>query len=115
MVAASSSATVRAARSGADGAAAAEAVRGKRARYRAHKNPACPLVPFVVESLGRVSDEALGLLRAVAPTSGPDRSLVLGSALQELSVLVQTRLAEQLSSAELGCQVSSRAASRRGA
>ena len=83
------------------GLAALEMVRAKRARYRPEDNVHAALVPFVVESLGRVSAEARALIRSLAP-DGPDRSVVIRSALQDLAVLVQTRLAEQLLSAEAG-------------
>ena len=94
------SATVRAKRATTDGAAADDAVRGKRARYPPHKNPGQPLVPFAVEALGRVSNEAADLLRSLAPTDKQTRSVVLRQAKQSLSVLIQTRLVDLLLSAE---------------
>jgi len=96
------SATDRARRAAKDGTAAADAVRGKHSRYKAEKSPATPLVPFVFEALGRVSPEAHALLRSLAPVDLANRSRVLRHALQSISVLVQTRLAEQLLSAESG-------------
>ena len=78
----------------------------KQRKYPAAKSPATPLVPFVVESLGRLSEPALGLLRSVAPVAEAAgagvRTRELQSAQQELSALVQIRLAEQLLSAEVG-------------
>ena len=100
--AATSCAVNRAKRAGTDGAAAADAVRAKRSKYPAAKSPGTPLVPFAVEALGRLSPEAQGLLNAVAPADKQVRSQVLRSAKQTLSVLVQTRLAELLLSAERG-------------
>ena len=64
--------------------------------------PATPMVPFVVEALGRLSPEAHALLGAVAPADKKVRSQVLRTAKQTLSVLVQTGLAELLLSAEPG-------------
>ena len=84
------------------GAAAADAVRGKRSKYPAAKSPSTPLVPFAVEALGRLSPEAQGLLNALAPADKKVRSQVLRTAKQTLSVLVQTRHAELLLSAEPG-------------
>lgn len=81
--------------------AAADMVARKRRRYKPEKNPGVGLVPFVIETLGRVSPEAQALLRAMAP-SDERRSTVLRDARQTLAVLVQTRLAEQLLSAEAG-------------
>ena len=100
VAASSESSRLRGQRSAKDGCAAADAVRGKHSKYPADKLPGCPLVPFVVESLGRLSTPAHDLLRSVAPEDQASRSRVLASALQTLSVLVQTRLAEQLLSAE---------------
>ena len=68
----------------------------------AAKSPATPMVPFVVEALGRPSPEAHGLLGAVAPADKKVRSQVLRTAKQTLSVLVQTGLVELLLSAEPG-------------
>jgi hypothetical protein len=102
--ASTSSDRLRAQRAATDGAAAADGVRGKRSRYRAEKHPECPMVAFVVEALGRLSDDAQTLLRSVAPSANAagsgTRSRVLRQATQALSVLVQGRLAEQLLSAQ---------------
>ena len=59
-------------------------------------------MPFVVEALGRLSTDAEDLLRALAPvdTSKQTRSVVLRRAKQSLSVVIQTRLADLLLSAE---------------
>ena len=84
-----------------DGCAAATAVTGKRNRYKPAAYPGASLVPFVVEALGRPSDEAASLLQALAPKDG-SRSQVLGAAYQSLSVVVQTRLAELLLSSKAG-------------
>ena len=77
-------------------------VRSKRSKYPQHKSPATPMVPFVVEALGRLSPEAHALLATVAPADKKVRSQVLRTAKQTLSVLVQTGLAELLLSAEPG-------------
>jgi hypothetical protein len=58
-----------------------------------------------VEALGRLSTEALGLIRSVVPSAESiglgARSKEMKDALQTLSVLVQTRHAELLLSAEV--------------
>ena len=100
--AATSSAVNLAKRASAAGAAAGDMVRTKRSKYPAAKSPATPMVPFVVEALGRLSPEANDLLNAVAPADQKVRSKVLRTAKQTLSVLVQTGLAELLLSAEPG-------------
>ena len=100
--AATSSAANRAKRAETDGAAAADMVRAKRGKYPQEASPTTPMVPFVVEALGRLSPEAHGLLTAVAPADKKVRSQVLRTAKQTLSVLVQTGLAELLLSAEPG-------------
>ena len=82
------SARSRAAR---DGAAAARAEDGKRVRY-----PGPELVPFAVEALGRPGRAAVSFLRSLAPAEPEQRSAVLGSAWQSLSVLLQTENAELL-------------------
>ena len=82
--------------------AASDMVRSKNSKYPQHKSPAAPMVPFVVEALGRLSPEAHGLLAAIAPADKKVRSQVLRTAKQTLSVLVQTGLAELLLSAEPG-------------
>ena len=84
-----------------DGRAAASRVNDKRSRYKAADYPGAALIPFVVEALGRPSEEAETLLQSLAPRDAT-RSVVLGSAYQTLSVLVQTRLAELLLAAEAG-------------
>ena len=90
----------RAKRAATDGAAADDMVRTKRSRYPPHKNPGCPMVPFVVEALGRLSPGAEDLLRALAPVDKQTRSVVLRRAKQSSSVVVQTRPADLLLSAE---------------
>ena len=100
--AATTAAAALAARAGTDGAAAADTARSKRTKYPPAKSPHTPLVPFVVEALGRLSPEAHGLLGAAAPEDKQVRSQVLRTAKQTLSVLVQTGLAEQLLSAAAG-------------
>ena len=100
--AATTSAQNRAKRAGEDGAAARDMVRSKIAKYPPAKSPNTPMVPFVVEALGRVSPEAQGLLSALAPADKQLRSVALRRAKQTLSVLVQTRLADLLLSAEAG-------------
>ena len=95
-----STAVARAKCAATDGAAAADMVRAKRARYPAHKNPGCPMVPFAVEALGRLSLEAEDLLRSLSPVDKQTRSVVLRRAKHSLAVVIQTRLADLLLSAE---------------
>ena len=97
---ASTMSAARTKRAATDGAAADDMVRTKRSRYPPHKNPGCPMVPFVVEALGRLSPGAEDLLRALAPVDKQTRSVVLRRAKQSLSVVIQTRLADLLLSAE---------------
>ena len=52
-----------------DGAAAEIAARGKRRDY-----PQCTVVPFVIEDHGRIGEEALRLIRLIAPTEASERS-----------------------------------------
>ncbi len=59
------------------------------------------MVPFIIESLGRPSREAVAFLRAVAPADPAKRASVLAEAWQSISINTQTRLAELLISAEL--------------
>ena len=58
------------------------------------------MVPFAVEALGRLSLEAEDLLRSLSPVDKQTRSVVLRRAKQSLSVVIQTRLADLLLSAE---------------
>ena len=72
--AATSSVANRAKRAETDGEAAADMVRAKQTKYPPEKSPTTPLVPFVVEALGRLSPQAHGLLNAVAPADKKVRS-----------------------------------------
>ena len=84
-----------------DGRAAARYVAAKRRRYPPGDNPGEALVPFIIEALGRPSEEAVAFLRALAPHGPSTRTTVLASAWQAISILTQTRLAELHISAEL--------------
>ena len=84
-----------------DGRAAAQYVNEKRRRYPPADNPGVGLVPFIIESLGRPSREAVAFLRALAPADPAKRAIVLAQAWQAISINTQTRLAEALISAEL--------------
>ena len=81
----------RAARSG---AAASKEADAKRLRY-----PGPDLVPFVIEVLGRLGQEANALLSALAPEDPEERARVLGSARQSLSALLQVQNSELVLSA----------------
>ena len=72
-----------------DGAAAARAEDTKRVRY-----PGPQLIPFAIEALGRPGACAETLMRTYAPEELSERSAVLGSAWQDLSVIIQTANAE---------------------
>ena len=62
-------------RAAGDGIAALREEDHKRRRY-----PGPSLIPFVVESMGRLGESADALLRAMAPRDPVDRSRVLGAA-----------------------------------
>ena len=83
-----------------DGRAANEAEIQKGRRYKRSDNPHEGLVAFAIESRGRVGEQAMGLIKAMAPTDPTLRSLVIQEAYQGLSVVIQSRLAEILLSAE---------------
>jgi len=84
-----------------DGLAAANYVAEKRRRYPPQANPGEGMVPFILETLGRPSPEAVSFLRAVAPADSAKRAAVLSAAWQSISINTQTRMAELLISAEL--------------
>jgi len=83
-----------------DGHAAQDYADAKRRRYPPHLNPGEALVPFIVEALGRPSEEAVSFLRSVAPRDAATRSAALGAIWQRISVITQSRVAELLLSAE---------------
>ena len=83
-----------------DGRAAQAAEVEKARRYKRSDNPHEALVAFAVESRGRVGEEAMGLIKAVAPTEPSLRTAVIQDAYQSLSVVIQHRIAEILLSAE---------------
>ena len=58
------------------------------------------MVPFAVEALGRLSPDVEDLLRSLAPVNKQTRSVVLRRDKQSVSVVIQTRLADLLLSAE---------------
>ena len=82
---------IRAARAG---AAAAREEDVKRNRY-----PGPDLMPFVLETLGQPGDSVGEFLRLLAPGEPTERSEVLASAWQALSVLTQSLSAEIMLSA----------------
>ena len=77
-------------------------VQAKRRKYPPEKHPRATLVPFVLEGLGRPSEQALDLLRSVAPTTMSARAIAIRGAYYELSTLLALRQAELLLSAEGG-------------
>jgi len=84
----------------ADGLAAGRYVAVKRRRYPVAANPTEPLVPFIMEALGRPSLEAVAYLRTLAPADPAVRAVVLPEVWQAVSIITQTRLAELHISAE---------------
>ena len=76
-------------RAATDGKAAAQEEDSKRLRY-----PGPSLIPFVLESMGRLGESADALLRALVPADQPDRAKILGAARQSLSVALQMANAE---------------------
>ena len=85
-----------------DGGPGIRGVNAKRSKYPPEKHPRATLVPFVVEALGRPSEEALDFLRSLAPANPSERAIVLRKAYYELSTLLALRQAELLLSAEGG-------------
>ena len=83
-----------------DGAAAKQAVNRKRLKYPPSKHPRAIFTPFVVESLGRPSDEAIQFLKSMAPVDSTERAVVLQAAQHHLSTLIAQRQAELLLTAE---------------
>ena len=82
------------------GTAARQGVEAKRRKYPDEKHPGATLVPFVLESLGQPSDEAVQLLQTFAPQEAVARAEVLRSAYYQLSTLLAMRQAELQMSAE---------------
>ena len=72
-----------------DGAAAAAAARRKRARY-----PRVAVVPFVVEDHGRLGEEALAMVRLLAPRDGATRSGAIRQLYQSLGSVLQRHSAD---------------------
>ena len=58
------------------------------------------MVPFVIEALGRPSEDAVAFLRSLAPTEPRQRALVLTEVWRRISLITQRRLAELYLSAE---------------
>ena len=71
----------------------------KGRRYKRGDNPNEGLVAFAIESRGRLGEQAMGLIKAVAPTDPSLRASAIQEAYQGLSVVIQCRLAEILLSA----------------
>ena len=82
------------------GRAASEREKHKRKRYPPEQNPHVELTPFVVEARGRLGSEVLAFLKQHAPAEESLRSVVLATALREISIVTQTGLARLLLSAE---------------
>ena len=82
------------------GRAASEREEHKRKRYPPQQNPHAELTPFVVEARGRLGSEVLAFLKQHAPAEESLRSVVLATALREISIITQLGLARLLLSAE---------------
>ena len=67
-----------------DGAAAGNAARGKLKDY-----PNCAVTPFVIEDHGRLGDDALRLLRMLAPVDASDRTKATRGIHQSLGATLQ--------------------------
>ena len=67
-----------------NGAAAEVAARGKHRDY-----PNCSLTPFVVEDHGRLGEDALRLVRLVAPLEPSERSTAIRRLHQSLGATLQ--------------------------
>ena len=72
-----------------DGAAAAAAARRKRAKY-----PGVVVTPFVVEDHGRLGEEALALMRLLAPRADTARSAAIRQLHQALGSILQRHAAD---------------------
>ena len=90
----------RHARSHKAGTAARQGVEAKRLKYPEEKHRGATLVPFVLESLGHPSEEAVQLLQTFAPQEPVARAEMLRSAYYQLSTLLAMRQAELQMSAE---------------
>ena len=90
----------RALRARVDGHAAQLRVKDKLCDYPRSKNPHEGMVPFVIEALGRPSEDAVRFLRTLAPTEPRQRARVLPEVWRRISLITQRRLAELYLSAE---------------
>ena len=72
-----------------DGAAAEAAAKGKVRDY-----PLCSVTPFVIEDHGRLGDEALALIRRLAPSDASERSVAIRRLHQSLSATLQRTTAD---------------------
>ena len=77
-----------------DGAAAAIAASGKVKAY-----PNCSVTPFVIEGHGRLGDDALRLIRPVAPIDPAERSAAIRRLHQSLGATLQRCAADAVISA----------------
>ena len=72
-----------------DGAAAASAARGKARDY-----PRCSVTAFVIEDHGRLGEDALRLIRTLAPIDPADRSKAIRRLHQSLGATLQRSAAD---------------------
>ena len=77
-----------------DGAAAGVAARRKRAKY-----PQCMVTPFVVEDHGRFGEDAVALVRRLAPVVSTKRSAAIRRLYQSMGSVLQRNAADAVSSA----------------
>ena len=79
-----------------DGTAADLTARGKRRDY-----PLCSVTPFVIEDHGRLGEEALQFIRAVAPADPAERSKAIRRLHQSLGATLQRISADAVISATI--------------
>ena len=72
-----------------DGVAAGVAARHKRAKY-----PNCTVTPFVIEDHGRFGEDALSLVRRLAPPAKSKRSSAIRRLYQSLGSVLQRHAAD---------------------
>ena len=77
-----------------DGAAAAIATNGKARDY-----PNCPVTAFVIEDHGRLGEDALALIRAIAPVDAVERSVAIRRLHQSIGATLQRVAANAVISA----------------
>ena len=83
-----------------DGAAATVAARHKRAKY-----PQCQVTPFVIEDHGRLGEDAVALIKLLAPIDPVRRSKAVRALHQSLGAVLQRHAADAVLAATRGTLV----------